>query len=125
MSQSLLKCSWRSDIFLVCFFDFFPATSLAVMRWCDGSLSRMLSLFNILLINSWWRWPDSNRRLNCYPYMSTVSLIFSSYNSLAFHIMCSQSSTFSTNNWGCSFSTAMIITTCGTFIPVRSRYAFA
>jgi len=53
LSQSLLKCSWRSDIFLV-FFDFFPALSLAVMRWCDGSLSRILSLFNILLIVSWW-----------------------------------------------------------------------
>ena len=34
--------------FLV-FFDFFPALSLAVMRWCVGSLSRILSLSEKLI----------------------------------------------------------------------------
>ena len=79
-------------------------------------------MFHMIL---WWRWPESNRRLNCYPYVSTVSLLFSSYNSLAFHIMWSHSSVFSINNWASSFYTATIITTCGTFIPVRSSYAEA
>ena len=49
LSQSLLKCSWRFVVFLVCFFERFPALSLAVMRWCTGSLSRILSLSEKLI----------------------------------------------------------------------------
>ena len=58
-------------------------------------------------------------------YISHNKLLFSSYNFLASHILNIQSSRFSTNNWGCSLSTAMITTTCGTGIFVSSSYATA
>ena len=74
----------------------------------------------IFHVTPWWRWPELNRRLNCYPNVSTVSLLFSSYNFLASQIKCVQSSLFSTNNCGNSFSTAIIITTWGTGIDVSS-----
>jgi hypothetical protein len=49
LSQSFWKCSWRSCLVFLVFFDFFPALSLAVMRWCTGSLSRILSLSEKLI----------------------------------------------------------------------------
>ena len=36
------------------------------MRWCDGSLSRILSLFNMLLIVYWWSWWESHPCLKSY-----------------------------------------------------------